>query len=274
MSEDEKVESGTENNEESGQTNEVEEQAKRLGWVPQEEFKGNQEQWRDAETFIERGKEIQGYLKKDLERLQTTLSLRDREIAEIRSTMEEFRTFHNETEARAYKRAIEELKQLKVSAIEQGDGAKVVELDEQLDLLKTAQNQPKSKPAVSTASQEVINGQYIEWAAENKWYAEDPELATLADDFGEVVKKHNPNLVGKAFLEEVTKKVRKAAPEKFENPNRSQSTVGTSSDNRAAGGKRKKGYSDLPADAKSACDKFVKQGLLTVDQNVKEYEWE
>jgi len=30
----------------------------------------------------------------------------------------------------------------------------------------------------------------------------------------------------------------------------------------------------LPQEAKAACDRFVKQGLLTVEEYLKEYEWE
>lgn len=249
---------------------ESEVKASRLGWVPKEEFKGDPEQWRDADAFLKRGEEIHGFLKADLDRLHTTISQKDKEIAEIRATMEEFRKFHNETEARAYKRAIEELKQLKVTAIEQGDGSKVVEIDDQIAQLKEAQQKP-----VVQAKQEVdqVNKEYLDWLPNNRWYIEDRELQELADDFGDVVKKNNPNLVGKAFLDEVTKRVKRAAPDKFENPARSNSTVATSSDNRVAGGKKKKGYNDLPPEAKAACDKFVKQKLMTQDQYLAEYDW-
>ena len=267
----ENTEVRTENTEIVSQVSESEEKAKRLGWVPKDEFNGDPEQWRDADTFLKRGEEIHGYLKKDLDRLHSTLSQRDKEIAEIRATMEEFRAFHNETEARAYKRAIDELKQLKVAAIEQGDGSKVVEIDEQLDQLKDAQAKPRQSASKAPAE---INKEYQEWLPNNKWYLEDPELAEIADSFGDIVKKNNPNLVGKDFLEEVTKRVRKVAPDKFENPNRSQSTVGSSSGNRTPSGSKKKSYESLPVEAKAACDKFVKQGLLTVDQYLKEYEWE
>ena len=37
------------------------------------------------------------------------------------------------------------------------------------------------------------------------------------------------------------------------------------------GSTSKKSYADLPAEAKQACDKFVKQGLLSKDQYVKDY---
>lgn len=261
-----------ENNEGTSQPSESEVKAQRLGWVPKEQFKGNPEQWRDADEFLKRGEEIHGYLKADLDRLHSTLNAKDREIAEIRSTMEEFRKFHNETESRAYKRAIDELKQLKATAVEQGDGQKVVEIDDQIDQLKEAQKAPSEVKKTTPAQ---VNNDFNDWLPANRWYGSDPDLTQIAEDFGEVIKKQRPNLVGKEFLDEVTKRVKQYAPEKFENPYRSQATVGSSTDSRSpAGNKKKKSYENLPADAKQACDKFVKQNLMTKEQYVAEYDWD
>jgi len=254
----------------SNEPSESEVKARRLGWMPKEEYKGNPDQWRDADEFLQRGEEIHGYLKADLQKLQQTISQRDNEIAEMRSAMEQFRQFHNETEARAYKRAIDELKQLKATAVSQGDGEKVVEIDEELDKLKEAQRKPEAPKQSSKGGD---NGDFTTWIQENRWYAEDVELQEMADAFGDVVRRKNPSVTGKEFLDEVAKRVKKAAPEKFENPARSRAAVSSSSDSRPAGGSKKKGYNDLPAEAKAACDKFVKQKMLTVDQYLAEYEW-
>lgn len=266
------VDSVVENNESvSAQPTESETKARRLGWVPKEEFKGNEEQWRDADEFLKRGEEIHGYLKADLERLHTTLSAKDREIAEIKQVMEEFRKFHNETETRAYKRAIDDLKREKAEAVRLGDGDKVVEIDDQIDQLKEAQNTPKETPKQSQGP----NQAFAEWVTDNQWYKPGSELVEIADDIGEILLKKNPTLSGRPFLDAVTKRVKELYPEHFENPNRNTSTVGNSSDGRPpAGNKKKKSYENLPADAKFHCDKFVKQGLMTREQYVQEYDWE
>ena len=92
-------------------------EAKQFGWVPQEDFKGNPDEWRDAETFLRRGKEINGFLRKDLDKIMRLNQSQAAELAEVRATMEEFKKFHNETEQRAYKRAFDALKAEKVEAI-------------------------------------------------------------------------------------------------------------------------------------------------------------
>lgn len=255
------------------QPTENEVKARRLGWVPKDEWKGPENRWRDADEFLERGEEIQGYLKGNLDRLQTQLSERDREIAEIKAAMEDFRKHHNETEARAYRRAIEELKALKAEAIENRDGAKVIELDDQIEQLREAQKKP-AEPPVQKADQQVSQ-EYLEWLPQNTWYIQDKELGLLAEHLGNVIKSENPGLVGKPFLDEVTKRVKDMRPEKFDNPNRTHAAVATGSDGaRPATSKKKKTYNDLPPDAKQACDRFVKQGWMTQEQYLKEYEWE
>ena len=45
-----------ENDDADGQ--DVEQEARLLGWVPQEEFRGNKDNWETAEAFVERGQHL------------------------------------------------------------------------------------------------------------------------------------------------------------------------------------------------------------------------
>lgn len=250
---------------------EAEVEAGGFGWVPKEEFHGNPDEWKDAETFLKRGKEINGFLRNDLEKIKRTSDARAAEIAELRQTMDEFRKYHNETEERAYKRAFNDLKQAKIEAIEQGDGARVVEIDDQITSLKEVQKKEEPKPV--TQKQEEIRmtpKELQEWRQSNTWYGRDIELSELTDDFAELVAKKNPELKGVEFLAAVTKKVKAVRPDAFENPNRSNTSVSSSGGSRPTE-KRGKTYADLPVEAKAACDKFVKQGMLTKEKYVAEY---
>ena len=57
-------------------------EAKRQGWVPQEDYNGPEDKWVDADTFVKKGKEINALLRKDNEFLK-------REVSEMKSTMME-----------------------------------------------------------------------------------------------------------------------------------------------------------------------------------------
>jgi hypothetical protein len=253
--------------------NASEQEAKQFGWVPLEEFKGNPDDWRDADTFLRRGREINGFLRKDMEKLNSKLAQKDAELAEVRATIEEFKKYHNDTEERAYKRALDDLKQQKKEAIAQGDGERVVEIDDEIDLIKEAKatKPTKAEKAPDTAT---YDAEYFAWAKDNLWFTTNSELKSIAMLIGEELNATAPNLRGKEFLDEVTKRTREAAPDLFENPARSNASVSSSSDSRAPSTKKKKGYNDLPAEAKQACDRFVKSGLMTQEKYVSEYQWD
>lgn len=248
-----------------GQPSESEVEASTFGWVPKEQFHGNPDEWKDADTFLKRGKEINGFLRNDLEKIKRAHAA---EVAELRQTMTEFQKYHDETEARAYIRAFNDLKKAKIEAIEQGDGARVIDLEDQITSLKELQ---KDKPAAQPKNDVKFTPQELnEWRTNNNWYGKDQELSELTDDFAELTAKKNPELKGIDFLNAVTKKVKAVRPDAFENPNRNNATVSGSGGARPSD-KKGKTYSDLPAEAKAACDKFVKQGMLTKEKYVSEY---
>jgi hypothetical protein len=233
-------------------------EAKRQGWVPEEEFNGPEGKWVDAETFVKKGKEINALLRKDNDFLK-------REVSEMKSTMMEFKKFHAETEKRAYDRAMADLRDQKKEAISQGDGDRVLQIDDAIDDLK------QSKPVAPTASTPTIDPVFSQWSEDNRWYATDAQLKTEADLIGEVIKRQNPTLIGQSFLDEVTTRVKRMYPEKFTNANRARPSPVEGTTAPKAVGKVGKGFKDLPPEAQQACQKFEKQGLVTRDQYLKEY---
>lgn len=248
---------------------EVVKEAEVLGWVPKEKFRGNEDDWIDADVFVKRGKEINPILRKNNEMLLGKLNAKDSEIAEIKAAVEEFKKFHAETEDRAYKRALAELKLAKKEAMEDGDHESVIELDDKIADLK------ESKKAVISEEPEKNNQPdlvYLSWERENQWVVDDTSLAAAAEQAAELLRIRGDKSIGKEFLNRVGEKVKEAYPEKFGNPNRDrESSVESNSPSSSKSGK--KTYSDLPAEAKSACDRFVKQGLMTQADYVKEFEW-
>ena len=175
---------------------------------------------------------------------------------------------HAETEKRAYDRAMTDLREQKKEAIAQGDGEKVLEIDDAIDELKTARQEEKETKA---APYQQPDAQFVEWSTENQWYVNDSELKAEADLIGQAIKTRQPGLVGKDFLNEVAKRVKKMYPEKFTNTNRNRPSPVEGVATNPAGKKMGKTFNDLPAEAREACQKFEKSGLLTREQYLKEY---
>jgi hypothetical protein len=249
----------------------VEKEARQFGWSPKEEFKGDESQWRSAEEFLQRGREINGFLRKDLDKIRTQNLGLESELRTVREAVVKFKEFHEQTEERAYKKALADLQSQKKKAITEGDGDTVVAIEEAMDQLKEERNTTTPAAATSNPSDEVYRQQFIAWSGENQWFQTDTSLRAAANGFADIVKAENPSLVGTPFLEAVANKVKEAFPDKFENGLRGKPSAVEGNTNTPRSSSSKKSYADLPPEAKAACDSFVEQGLLTKEQYIKDF---
>lgn len=256
----------------------VESEARLQGWVPKSEFRGNESDWIDAETFVQRGREINPILRKNNERIQKELDATKRQMEELKKATEEFKKFQKEAYERKlqeYEVEIQDLKALKKKAVSDGDGDLVVELDDRIDELKAkkaeAKAEDKKEEDTSTSVDPEVQKATEDWMEANTWYKTDTKMQAAADAIAIQVRNENPFLIGKEFFEEVDKALAEVFPaEKLGKKVRPRSPVESSKpSSEGKGGKHS--YDNLPADAKAACDKFVKQKLMTRDEYVKMY---
>lgn len=234
-------------------------EAKRHGWTPKEEFRGDPAKWVDAETFVKRADEVMPFLKKKAE-------AQDREIADLKRTIKQAAKFYEATEERAYKRALAELEAKHVDAVEAGDvaGAKRI-VSEMRDLEKDAQS---NAPTPEVPDPEKARKELNAWIADNDWYVLDDtkrRFADLqADLMGPAVEWDGGQ---QAWLEELGKRVERKFAEKKPSP-----VNGGGNRPSPAGGGRT--YNDLPAAAKATCDRFVKNGIVASrEAYVKDYDF-
>lgn len=270
------------------QDNEFESEAKAQGWVPKENFRGDDKDWVDAETFVRRGREIMPILRKNNERLLKELDVAKKAAEEAREVAKEFRQFQKEQFERKTAEMQSELQQLreaKKEAISLGDGERVLALDDAIDDLKQrsadakAQFKEADQEAKEQANQQPTQDPvFNEWLERNEWFGKDTKITAMANGLGAEIRRLKPSLVGKEFLDELDKELADLVPaEKIgkkkvaSNPMDGQS--GSSGNGVGRPSKGKKSYDSLPSDAKAACDRFVKQGLMTKEQYVSEYDW-
>ena len=242
-------------------------EAKVEGWTPQSEWKGDPSRWVDAETFVKRGEEILPIVNAKNRKLVETVDGLRREIDDLKVGNSQFREFHEQAltrERQAKESAIAQLEAVRKKAITDGDGEAFDRADKQITKLRA---QPDKTPQLS-------DGQKA-WLAENPWYESDRVLRALADGLSDGLAQERPELVGKkGFLDELTKRVKAEMPHKFENPNRQRETV-ENTQQRGNGNGKAKTYENLPADAKTACDRFVRTiPGFTKEQYVATFDWE
>lgn len=240
----------------------AEDRALTMGWTPKEQFKGDPSKWVDAETFVKRGEEFLPFLKANNRRLEQAHERSQKELAELKASLKEVRDYTSKAEERAYQRALKDLQAELDQAAAAGDVEGVRAVTDDIRKLEKEVSAPAPKdnepPAYLT-----------DWKADNPWFESDRVLKAAAIEIAQELTE--AGVTGKAQLDAVSKRIKAEFPTKFENPNRRQASAveGAGSAPRRSG----KGYTDLPSDAKAACDRWVKQGLMTREDYVKNYQW-
>lgn len=242
-------------------------EATELGWMPKEKFRGKEDNWVDAETFVKRGEQMVPLLKAATRKLRDELRERDQRMVEMsdalrasQETIEGFKLYQEEEIKRRVERAKAELKKDLVKATQEGDVEAQVEIREAMDKLEK-DGLPKP-PEKKKDEPPPLSPMFISWAKDNPWMdvpqigqVGDREKTAYAMAMGNYIQA-TTGLRDQAFLDKVKELVqdrfpdinpRRSAPEKVDGGRP------TGSGSRSA----KKGYADLPAEAKAICDRIA-----------------
>lgn len=240
-----------------------EDRALTMGWTPKEQFKGDPDKFVDAETFVKRGEEFLPFVKANNKRLEAALDRQTKETEKLKTTLAQFSEHHSKTEAKAYERAMRELQGQIAASAAAGDVQGVMNATDELSELRAEAKAGNTAPVQADEPPELT-----EWKAENKWFGTDKALTAATIAMGE--EAVSDGFSGKALIKEVDRRLKAEFPNKFENPNRKLpgAVEGSGAAPRRAG----KTYSDLPPEAKSACDDFTKRiPGFTREQYVKDF---
>jgi hypothetical protein len=263
---------------------EVRQEAESQGWVPKERFRGNESDWVDADTFVKRGREILPILRKNNENLIKDLNSTKEQLKEFREAAEEFKKFQRdayERKAQDYEKRIQEIRESRAQAISDGDGQKVNALDDALDQAKDELKEAKQAvkdadkaPIETPASTEIDPGLQV-WLDRNTWFGQDKRMTGMVNGIGESLRLEFPMLKGQAFLDKLDEVLAEEFPGKFGGEKKSSANRVESGSGRASRGSSSsaQSYDNLPSEAKAACDRFVKQKLMTRDQYVADFDW-
>lgn len=260
----------TESAENTTEQTDYESLARRDGWRPKEEWTRDPDRWVDAKTFVERGTTILPIVTAKNRKLEETVEALQKKVGELEDGSNKFREYHEKTLAREkaeQERLIAELEVARAKAVTDGDGERFVRIDKQLTDLRS---QPQPQPKAEKLSEETQK-----WLDDNTWYQTDPALHAVADGLTDIVKRENPGLMGRAFLDKLTERVKAEMPHKFQNPRRTEKTVDEGGRKIAQKSASSRTFDDLPEDAKAACAYFEKtiKGF-TKESYLKTYRWD
>lgn len=268
---------------------EVEQEARNLGWVPESEFKGPKQKWVEAEKFIDKAQHVLPIMAKNNKRLQSELLTRDQKIANLEAAvansekaiaaMEKHFTAATKAQVAAAKKEVVE--QIKV-ARETGDVDAEVALLEQLDTVKEAEkaataSQGKKDDPPSKKDAVEITPDIKEWLSENPWYGTDKKMAKAMDRTCEDLRDAGDTATGAEFLKKAHSMMLKRIEyiKDFEEREKKVSKVEGGAPGRGGStGNGSKSFASLPADAKKECheDNSVLVGPNKRFKTVKDWE--
>lgn len=203
-------------------------EARLMGWHPQDEFRGNPDDWVDARTFITRGEQQLPILRENNRKLQARVRRTDDDNAELRQQMNEMReslstmrTMLERGQEVGYQRAKAEFEAQMREAVRSGDEARfdkiqadMEKLDEQHDAIK-APTEPKA-PAPPTKPKLPGTPEFQAWFEENKvWLLADPVLQGAANSASKALDESDEPLSQDEYWEKVTEMVQTKYPRRF-----------------------------------------------------------
>lgn len=242
-------------------------QAREMGWVPKDQFKGDPEKFVEAKEYVERGEHFLPMLRANNRRLKDDLLTRDKEIntlkqtvADVQKSMNVMRTHYDESVKQQVAQAKKDLAGQIKEAREAGDTDLELSLLDQMSDLRETEKQAKKdaeKKNESGNQPEVKNPTQVEfeaWNKDNPWFGgesiEDRKRTKALIRIGEDLRDEGDTTVGRAFMEKCVEVLNEQSGE-TKTERRPSSKV--ESGNSGARGSAGRAFDKLPKEAKDAC---------------------
>lgn len=246
---------------------EVEDKARKMGWVPKEQWAGNPDLWRDAESFVQRGEEILPILQANNRDLLDQVGKLSSELQETKSllkasaeSIEALKKFNSEHTRAAAKEKKKEIVSAIADARKEGDVETEIELTEQLNettaAIKEAEKTPEVKPVVQQAPP--VDPAFTAWSTQNAWFGQDKRRSSIALAIANELRSDPANpKTGPAFYKLLDKEL-ESTPGFLPPKGNGTSKVEGGRNSSNGGGDSNSGgksYADLSPEAKAICDR-------------------
>ena len=251
---------------EHGSNGNVESRARAQGWAPLEEWRGPEEKWKTAEEFVEFSEKNAGVAQDTIQRMEKKLLKVEEENLRLKEGLDEMKSYHAQTAKREYDRAYAKIKEDMTAAVEEGDTERFKKAEAKMDALVEKQETAIAKPDDGGLDKE-RKAVMDSWVDKNAWYEAEPEMFDYAWKVDAMLRQKTACKDWKQqdFLDEIAKRVTAKFPDYFENDNPRRRTAGSVEGDthgvaKETGRKKGKGYNDLPASAREACDRLTGPG--------------
>lgn len=260
----------------------IEAEAREMGWVPKDKFRGPEDQWRPAEEYLKRGKELlpivnaeNRKLRKQLDDLKAEMTETVANLGRMNKVALDRQRQQIEAQYEAYKERFVELGDTKnYRAADAQKRAALKDFDQAAEEAANTKEKEKSKDTppgdskLSSRDQAAVD----EWLEENPWFNSSRVLRAAADDAFDDVRREMPAAKMADVLAEVRNRVVADYPHKFGKPaNGSPAPKVEGGGSRSAGGGNAAGraWDKLPAEVRPIADSLIKDDGLFLEKGEK-----
>ena len=260
----------------------IEKEAKAMGWVPEESFRGNKEHWVDAEAFVEKGRHVIPIMVENNKRLHRELLTRDEKIGNLETSLnsattaiEKLEQHYTLANQRSVANAKIQLRNELKEAREDNDIDAEITIQEKLAALNDVKPEEAKKEEKKEQPQDqALSPEFREWQIDNSWYGTDKKKTKAILRIAEDLRDEGNTETGTLFMDTCVAELERLSPTPRyeESPEHRTSKVegGNSRSNTRTG----TAFADLPKDAKDACWGDV-EDLVGPEKRFKtQKEWE
>jgi hypothetical protein len=193
----------------------IEARARRAGWMPKDEFRGDPARWTSAEEYLRIVEERLPVLLERNRKLDRRVEELDRNLREVLQVATDMRQSATRNEQRAYERARAELLESQRAAVASADTATYERTSAQLEVLE------KEKPVAPTppaAPKVEVPAEVQAFVSRSPWFQRNESARALAVAEHERLLRVSPDMAMSANLAQVEERVRRAFPEEFPAP--------------------------------------------------------
>lgn len=265
MADEEKKEDKKEEIKEPAKISAGQEKAQDSGWRPEEKWSGDPDDWVDWKEFNFRG-ELMGRINEQSGVLHTYKG----QVEEQKKVIDDLAALQKGIADREFKKAIRQLRLEKAKAVDDGEGTRVIEIEEEMDELNEKKREMETAPEPIPDVDDSVPPEVVAWLSkpDNQWYHKDMFLKSVADGYAKTIKDSNPSMSPAALLAQVDKAMRTELPNRF----RSGSQVDGEGDlhQRDRSNGKKPTFADLDEVQQACAARFEASGVMTKSEYIEE----
>ena len=197
------------------EADELEARARRAGWVPEDEFRGDKSRWVSAEQFLRVAEENLPKLKERNRALDTKVRRLELQNNAIQEGLNELRTMASKTAQREYERARADILAEQAAAVQTGDVASFNRTTEQLQKLDS--DKPKEAAIIAPPPPPDME-ELKAWVASKPWWNKDMALTQMVTNMHANYMAKHPGVSNMEALAVVEKLLAPEFPEELGKP--------------------------------------------------------